>query len=67
MISVMVFFIVRPDLRESDVESLWIELYSCSKRSLLLYCAYCPPSKADLYDHFASECERSLLSASQKK
>ena len=29
-------------------------------------CAYCPPSTADFYDHFASECERSLLSASQR-
>ena len=66
MISAMVSFIVRFDLREGNVESLWIELFPHSKRSLLVCCAYCPPSKADFYDYFASECERSLLSASQK-
>ena len=48
------------------MESLWIELFPRSKRSLLVYCAYRPPSKADFYDHFTSECERSLLSVGQK-
>ena len=47
MISAMVSFIVRPDLREGNVESLWIELFPRSKRSLLVCCAYRPPSKAD--------------------
>ena len=41
----MVSFIVRPDLREGNVEYLWIELFLCSKRSLLVCCAYCPPTK----------------------
>ena len=40
----MVSFIVRPDLREGNVEYWWIELFLCSKRSFLVYCAYCPPS-----------------------
>ena len=31
MISIMVSFIVRPDLRESDVESLWIELFPAAR------------------------------------
>ena len=66
MVSTMVSFIVRPDLREGNVESLWIELFPRSKRSLLMCCAYRLPSKADFYDHFTSECERSLLSVSQK-
>ena len=66
MISAMLSFIVRPDLREGNVESLWIKLFPRSKKSFLVCCAYHPPSKADFYDHFASECERSLLSASQK-
>lgn len=66
MISAMMSFIVRPDLRKGNIESLWIKLFPRSKRSPLVCCAYHPPSKADFYDHFALECERSLLSASEK-
>ena len=66
IISTMVSFIFISDLREGNVESLWIELFPRSKRSLLVCCAYRPPSKADFYDHFTSECKRSLLSVGQK-
>ena len=49
---------VRPDLHEGNVESLWVELFPRTKRSLLLCCVYRPPSKVDFYDLFASECEK---------
>ena len=35
-----------------------MELYSQSKHSLLLCCAYRPPSKMDFYEYFAIECEK---------
>lgn len=58
-------FFVRPDLRESNVEYLWIELFPHSKRSLLLCCVYCPPSKVDFYDLFTLECEKLMLHNAQ--
>jgi len=48
---------LRLDLSTGQTESLWGELYPRSKRSLLLCCAYRPPSKMDFFDHFAIECE----------
>ena len=47
MISTMVSFIVKLDKREGNVKSLWMELFPHSKKSILVCCAYCPPSKAD--------------------
>ena len=48
------------------MESLWIELFPKSKRSLLVCCVYRPPSKADFYDNFTSECEKCICSVDQK-
>ena len=39
---------IRSDLREGNVESLWVELFPHTKRSLLLCCVYRPPSKVDI-------------------
>lgn len=58
-------FCVRPDLREGNVESLWIELFPHSKRSLLICCVYRPPSKVDFYDLFTLECEKLVLHNAQ--
>ena len=57
VISNSIPFVLKPELREGNVESLWIERFPKSKRSLLVYCVYRPPSKADVYDNFTSECE----------
>ena len=48
------------DLSGGQIESIWGELYPRSKRSLLLCCAYRPPSKMDFYDHFMIECENGV-------
>ena len=37
-------FVVRPDLCEGHIESIWIELFPSTKRSMLFFCAYQPPS-----------------------
>ena len=50
---------------EGNVESLWVELFPRTKRSLLLCCVYRPPSKVDFYDLFASECEKIMLHSAQ--
>jgi len=44
-------------------ESLWGELYPHSKRPLLLYFAYRPPSKMDFLYHFNIECENGFRSS----
>ena len=51
------------DLSSGQTESLWGELYPHSKRSLLLCCAYRPPSKMDFFDHFNIECENGFRSS----
>ena len=53
-------FIVKPELSGGSMESLWIELFPCSKRSLLACDVYGPPSKAGFYDSFTLECEKAL-------
>ena len=47
----------RLDLSSGQTKSIWGEMYPQSKRSLLLCCAYRPPSKIDFFDHFIIECE----------
>ena len=50
-------FVVRPDLCEGHVESIWIELFPSTKRSMLFCCAYRPPSQHNFFDNFIAECE----------
>ena len=50
-------FVVRSDLCESAIESLWIELYPSTKRSMLFCCVYRPPSQHNFFDNFLAECE----------
>ena len=45
-------FVVRSDLCESTIESLWIELYPSTKRSVLFCCVYRPPSQHNFFDNF---------------
>lgn len=49
------------DLSSGHIESLWVELYPRSKHSLLLCCAYRPPSKMDFYEYLTSECNQACL------
>ena len=49
------------DLSSGSIESLWVELYPQSKRSLFLCCTYRPPSKMDFYDHLTLECTKGSL------
>ena len=51
------------DLCISNIESVWIELFPGSKRSMLLCCTYKSPSTSNIeyYDNLLSECDNSLL------
>ena len=42
-----------------------MELYPKSKQSLLLCCAYRPPSKFDFYEYLTLECEKGFSYASK--
>ena len=44
-LSSRVKYVVRSDLCEGQIESLWIELFPKTKRSLLYCCVYHPPSQ----------------------
>ena len=57
LLSPRVKFVVRPDLCESTIKSLWIELYPSTKRSVLFCCVYRPPSQHNFFDNFLAECE----------
>ena len=54
-------FVVRPDLCEGHVESIWIELFPRNNRSMLLCCVYCTPSQYSFFDTFLAECELAHL------
>jgi len=58
LISNHICYSQKPDFSNGEIESLWVELYPRSKRSLLLCCAYRPPSKLDFYEHLTLECEK---------
>ncbi len=62
-LSKLLFYKVRLDICCGDIESLWIELFPGSKRSMLLCCAYRSPSfsASCFYDHLLSECDQGLL------
>ena len=53
------------DFSTGEIESLWVELYPRNKRSLLLCCAYRPPSKLDFYEHLTLECKKGFLHPSK--
>jgi len=57
LLSPRVKFVLRPDLCEGKIESIWIELYPSTKRSVLFCCAYRPPSQHNFFDHLLAECE----------
>ena len=57
LLSSRVKFVVRVDLSEGHIESVWIELFPKTKRSMLLCCVYHPPSQHTFFDKFLAECE----------
>ena len=56
-VAILISVIVR-NFSSGKIESLQVELYPRSKRSLLLCCAYRPPPKLDFYEHLTLECEK---------
>ena len=66
VISNLIPFNVIPELSEGSIKSLWIELFPCSKRSLLAGGVYGPPSKTGFYNSFTLVCEKGLQSINQK-
>ena len=50
----------RPDLQLNSVETIWIELFPNSKRSLLICCAYRPPTQSDFFENLSSEYDLAL-------
>ena len=57
--------VVRPDLCEGHVESIWVEVFPKTKRSMLFCCVYRPPSQFCFFDKFLVECESGLLQCPQ--
>ena len=57
LLSPRVKFVFRPDLCEGLIESVWIELYPSTKRSVLFCCVYRPPSQHNFFEKFLAECE----------
>ena len=57
LVSPRVKFLVTLDLCEGHIESIWIELFPSTKRSMLFCCAYRPPSQHNYFDKFLAECE----------
>ena len=53
-------YVTRPDLCSGGIETLWLQLFPGSTRSLLVCCAYRSPSCMAFYDHLSEECELSL-------
>ena len=66
IVSSRVRFVPRPDLSVGNIESLWIELFQKSKRSMFIGCVYRSPSSTiSFFDHLSSETERALSVRSQ--
>ena len=61
ILSDRVKYVLRSDLCEGRIESLWIELFPATKRSMLFCCVYRPPSQHDLFDAFLAEYETAHL------
>lgn len=66
-ISNLLHFKPRLDLCVGNIETVWMEVFPGSKRSMLLCCAYKSPSIPNIgfYDSLISECDKGLSSAKQ--
>ena len=60
IISSTLHFALRPDLNTNSIESLWLEIYPRSKRSMLICSTYRPPSQNDFFQHLLAECDMGL-------
>ena len=65
LFSSRVKLVVRPDLCKGHVESIWVEVFPKTKRSMLFCCVYHPPSQFCFFDKFLAECESDLLQCPQ--
>ena len=61
LFSSRVKLVVRPDLCEGNVESIWVEVFPKTERSMLFCCVYCPPFQFCFFDKFLAECKSGLL------
>jgi len=61
-----VHYVLRSDLCTGNIESLWLQLFLGSRQSILVCCAYKPPSCVTFYDHLSEECELFLAGNVQK-
>ena len=60
LLSDAIKFVPRPDVCIGNIETVWIELFPRSKRSMIICCAYRPPSFSiiDFFDNLLCECDR---------
>ena len=65
LFSSRVKLVVHHDLCEGHVESIWVEVFPRTKRSMLFCCVYRPPSQFCFFDKFLAECESGLLQCPQ--
>ena len=61
LVSPRVKFVVRPDLCEGHIESIWIELFPLTKRSMLFCCVYRPPSQHNFLTSFLLNVKQLVL------
>ena len=59
-ISASIKFLHRPDLQSAAIENMWIELFPNGKRSILICCAYHPPSQSDFFNELLTGCDLAL-------
>lgn len=60
LISPSIRYRPRYDLSEGGIETLWLELFPDTKRSMLVCCAYRPTFQHNFYECLLSECEVTL-------
>ncbi len=67
IVSSRVRFLPRPDLSFNNLESLWVDIFPGSKRSMLICCTYRPPSSSSVYfDNLMDEFDKALSKSTQR-
>ena len=61
-----VCFAFHSNLCPGSIETVWLQLFPGCKWSVLLCCAYRPPSQMAFYDDLLQECENALVGKTQK-
>ena len=61
LISPRVKYVVRNELSVGNIETMWIEVFPTSKRTILLFCVYRLPSQYTFFDNLLFKCAAAQL------